>query len=37
MGEMYARICSWENLGLAHRKAARGKRGKGAAANGGAP
>jgi RNA-directed DNA polymerase len=32
MGEMYARICSWENLRLAHREAARGKRGKGAAA-----
>jgi RNA-directed DNA polymerase len=32
MGEMYARICSWENLRLAHRKAARGKRGKRAAA-----
>jgi RNA-directed DNA polymerase len=28
MGEMYARICSWENLRLAHHKAARGKRGK---------
>jgi len=32
MGEMYARICSWDNLRLAHRKAARGKRGKPAAA-----
>ncbi len=32
MGEMYDRICSWENLRLAHRKAARGKRGKRAAA-----
>lgn len=32
MGELYARICSWENLWLAHRKAARGKRGKRAAA-----
>jgi hypothetical protein len=28
MGEMYARICTWENLRLAHHKAARGKRGK---------
>ena len=32
VSEMYARICSWENLRLAHRKAARGKRGKQAAA-----
>jgi RNA-directed DNA polymerase len=32
MGEMYARICSWENLRLAYQKAARGKRGKRAAA-----
>ncbi len=31
-GEMYARICSWDNLRLAHREAARGKRGKHAAA-----
>jgi len=29
---MYTRICDWENLRLAHRKAARGKRGKHAAA-----
>jgi RNA-directed DNA polymerase len=29
---MYAKICDWENLRLAHRKAARGKRGKRAAA-----
>jgi RNA-directed DNA polymerase len=29
---MYARICSWENLRLAHREAARGKRGRRAAA-----
>jgi len=26
VGELYAQICSWENLRLAHRKAARGKR-----------
>jgi hypothetical protein len=32
MDEMYARICNWENLRLAHQKAARGKRGKRAAA-----
>ena len=32
MGDMYARVCSWSNLRLAHRKAARGKRGKRAAA-----
>jgi hypothetical protein len=32
MGEMYARICNWENLRWAHQKAARGKRGKRAAA-----
>jgi RNA-directed DNA polymerase len=30
---MYARICSWENLRLAHREAARGKRGRRAAAS----
>jgi len=29
---MYARICNWENLRLAHREAARGKRGRRAAA-----
>jgi RNA-directed DNA polymerase len=29
---MYAQICSWDNLYLAFRKAARGKRGKGPAA-----
>jgi hypothetical protein len=32
MGDMYAQICHWENLRLAYRKAARGKRGKRAAA-----
>ena len=32
MGEMYEQVCSWANLRLAHRKAARGKRGKPAAA-----
>ena len=32
MDEMYARICSWDNLRTAHRNAARGKRGKPAAA-----
>ena len=32
MGEMYAKIYSWENLRHAHQKAARGKRGKYAAA-----
>ena len=32
MGEMYAKICSWDNLRLAHRKAAKGKRGRPAAA-----
>ena len=32
MGELYDQICSWENLRLAYRKAARGKRGKRAAA-----
>lgn len=32
MSEMYAKICRWENLRLAHHKAARGKRGKRAAA-----
>jgi hypothetical protein len=29
---MYAKTCSWENLRLAYRRAARGKRGKPAAA-----
>jgi retron-type reverse transcriptase len=32
MADMYAKICSWENLRLAHHKAARGKRGQAAAA-----
>ena len=32
MSEMYAKICSWENLRLAYEKAARGKRGRPAAA-----
>jgi RNA-directed DNA polymerase len=32
MSEMYEQICRWENLRLAYQKAARGKRGKGAAA-----
>jgi len=32
MGQMYDEICSWENLWLAHHKAARGKRRKSAAA-----
>jgi RNA-directed DNA polymerase len=32
MAEMYQKICNWENLRLAHHKAARGKRGKRAAA-----
>jgi retron-type reverse transcriptase len=32
MADTYKRICSWENLRLAHRKAAKGKRGKPAAA-----
>jgi RNA-directed DNA polymerase len=32
MGELYDQVCSWDNLRLAHQKAARGKRGKGAAA-----
>ena len=30
--DMYTQICSWDNLREAHRKAARGKRGKRAAA-----
>jgi len=32
MGELYEQICSWDNLRLAHQNAARGKRGKHAAA-----
>jgi len=32
MGKMYDRICSWENLDMAHRRAAGGKRGRSAAA-----
>jgi RNA-directed DNA polymerase len=32
MAEMYETICSWDNLRLAHQKAAKGKRGKQAAA-----
>ena len=32
MGELYERVYAWDNLRLAHRKAARGKRGKAAAA-----
>jgi hypothetical protein len=32
MGEMYEQLCSWANLRLAHAKAARGKRGRHAAA-----
>ena len=32
MGETYDKICNWENLRLTYRKAARGKRGKRAAA-----
>jgi len=32
MGKMYDEVCNWENLRLAHRKAARGKRGRRAAA-----
>jgi len=32
MGVMYENICSWENLLIAHREAARGKRGRRAAA-----
>ena len=32
MGVMYENICSWENLLIAHRKAAKGKRGRRAAA-----
>jgi hypothetical protein len=32
MGAMYEKICSWENLLIAHRKASSGKRGKSAAA-----
>ncbi|HEX9922615.1 MAG TPA: hypothetical protein VGD99_08125 [Anaerolineae bacterium] len=28
MSEMYAKICRWENLRLAHHQAARGKRDK---------
>ena len=32
MGMMYAKICAWDNLRIAHRRAARGKRGKPAAA-----
>jgi RNA-directed DNA polymerase len=32
MGAMFDRICDWENLRLAYRKASRGKRGKHAAA-----
>jgi len=32
MGELYAQVCSWDNLRLAHQKAARGKRGQRAAA-----
>ena len=30
---MYTKICTWDNLRIAHRKAARGKRGKPAAAS----
>jgi hypothetical protein len=33
MAEMYDKILGWENLRLAHQKAAKGKRGKQAAAN----
>ncbi len=32
MGELYRQLCSWDNLLLAWRKAARGKRGRGPAA-----
>ena len=32
MGTMYTKICAWENLRIAHRRAAGGKRGKPAAA-----
>ena len=32
MTELYTQLCSWDNLYLAYRKAARGKRGKGPAA-----
>ncbi len=32
MGEMYSAICEWGNIQKAHRKAAKGKRGKQAAA-----
>jgi RNA-directed DNA polymerase len=32
MGELYDGVCAWDNLRLAHRKAAKGKRGKGPAA-----
>ncbi len=32
MPELYAELCSWDNLTLAYRKTARGKRGKGPAA-----
>ena len=32
MDELYTQVCNWENLRLAHHKAARGKRGTGAAA-----
>ena len=32
MGKLYRKICSWENLRIAHRKASRGKRGRPAAA-----
>lgn len=28
MGELYERVCDWENLLLAYRKAAKGKRGR---------
>ena len=33
MGEMYERICSWDNLLLAWRRAAKGKRGRAPAAD----
>jgi hypothetical protein len=32
MGEMYEKVYNWENLRLAHREAAQGKRGRYAAA-----
>jgi hypothetical protein len=33
MGTMFSKICAWDNFCIAHRRAARGKRGRPAAAD----